>query len=73
MLWEKLAEQAFRELDTFRRRFYESQFLHLLMPREILTSLLTMTSTSAIKENITIKSKKKKRLNSYGSDIQRNN
>ena len=61
MLWEKLAEQAFRELDTFRRRFYESQFLHLLMPREILTSLLTMTSTSAIKENITIKSKKKRK------------
>ena len=61
MLWEKLAEQAFRELDTFRRRFYESQFLHLLMPREILTSLLTMTSTSAIKENITIKSKKKEK------------
>ena len=33
-----------------------------------------MTSTLAIKENITIKSKKKKkRLNSYGSDIQRDN
>ena len=56
MLWEKLAEQAFRELDIFRRRFYESQFLHLLMPRERLTSLLTMTSTLAIKENITIQS-----------------
>ena len=62
MLWEKLAEQAFRELDIFRRRFYESQFLHLLMPRERLTSLLTMTSTLAIKENITIKSKKKKKI-----------
>ena len=36
MLWKKLEEQGFRELDIFR--FYESQFLHLLIPRETLTS-----------------------------------
>ena len=59
VLWEKLAEQAFRELDIFRRRFYESQLLHLLIRREKLTSLLTVTSTLAIKKIITIKSKKK--------------
>ena len=44
----------FRELDIFRR-FYESQFLQLLIPREILT-WLTVTSALAI-ENITTKSK----------------
>ena len=55
MLWGKLAEQAFRYLDFFRRRFYESQFLHLLIPRETLSSLMVM-STLATKENITIKS-----------------
>ena len=59
VLWGKLAEQAFRELDIFRRRFYESQLLHLLIRREKLTSLLTVTSTLAIKKIITIKSKKK--------------
>ena len=52
MLWKKLEEQAFRELDIFR--FYESQFLHLLIPRETLTSLM-VTSALAIKEKITIK------------------
>ena len=55
MLWEKLAEQGFRKLDLFRRRFYESQFLHLLVPRETLTSL-TVKSVLAIKEKFTIKS-----------------
>ena len=55
MLWEKLAEQAFRQLDPFRSRFYESQFLHLLIPRETLTSLM-VTSALTIKENFTIKS-----------------
>ena len=39
-----------------RRRLYESQFWHLLRPREILTSLM-VTSALAIKKNITIKSK----------------
>ena len=55
MLWEKLAKQAFRWLYFFRRRFYESQFLHLLIPRETLTSL-TVKSALAIKEKFTIKS-----------------
>ena len=55
MLWEKLAKQAFRWLYFFRRRFYESQFLHLLIPREILTSLM-VKSALAIKEKFTIKS-----------------
>ena len=55
MLLEKLAEQAFRQLDLFRRRFYEAQFLHLLIPRETLTSL-TVKSALVIKEKFTIKS-----------------
>ena len=64
-LWEKLAEQVFKTLDIFRRKFYEPQFLHLLLPKETLTSI-TVTSALAIKENITIQSqneikKKKKR------------
>ena len=55
MLWEKLAEQGFRKLDLFRRRFYDSQFLHLLIPRETLTSLME-TSALVNQENFTIKS-----------------
>ena len=55
MLWGKLGEQAFRWLDLFRRRCYEFQFLHLLIPRETLTSLMVI-SALAIKENFTIKS-----------------
>ena len=55
VLWEKLAEQAFRQLDLFQRRFYEFQFLHLLIPRKTLTSLM-VTSALAIKEKFTIKS-----------------
>ena len=43
------------QIDISRRRFYESQFLHLLIPREMLT-LLMVTSALAIKEKITIKS-----------------
>ena len=39
VLWEKVAEQAFRELDIFRRRFYEPNFLHLLKSRKALKSL----------------------------------
>ena len=39
----------------FRRRFDESQFLLLLIPREAVTSLI-VTSALAIKEDITIKS-----------------
>ena len=55
MLWEKLAEQGFRKLDLFRRRFYESQFLHLLILRKTLMSLM-VNSALAIKEKFTIKS-----------------
>ena len=54
MLWEKLAEQALRYLDLFRRRCYEFQYLDLLIPRETLMSLM-VTSALAIKENFTIK------------------
>ena len=43
VLWEKLAEQAFRYIDIFRR-FYEPSFLHLLISRKTLKSL-TETST----------------------------
>ena len=68
----KLAEQVFKTLDIFRRNFYESQFLHLLLPKEKLTSI-TVTSALAIKENITIKSQneiKQKRENRYPSCSQ---
>ena len=51
VLWEKLAEQVFKTLDIFRRKFYEPQFLHLLLPKETLTSIM-VTSALAIKENI---------------------
>ena len=54
VLWKKLAQQAFRQLDLFRKRFYESEFLHLLISRETLTSL-TVKSPLAIKEKFTIK------------------
>ena len=40
------------QIDHFKRRFYESQFLHLLKPRETLTSL-TVKSALAIKEKFT--------------------
>ena len=55
VLWAKLAQQVLKTLDNFRRKFYESQFLHFLLPKETLTSV-TVTSALAIKENITIKS-----------------
>ena len=55
VLWKKLAQQAFRQLDLFRKRFYEFQFLHLLIPKKTLTSLM-VTSALAIKESFTIKS-----------------
>ena len=42
VLQEKLAEQAFRQLDIFRRRFYEPSFLHLLIRKAL--ELVTMTS-----------------------------
>ena len=45
---EKLAEQAFRELGIIRKRFYESQFLHLLIHRE---TLLKTVSALANKKN----------------------
>ena len=51
----KTGRTGLQLLDLFRRRFYESQFLHLLIPRETLT-LLMVTSALAIKENFTIKS-----------------
>ena len=54
--WEEYSiEIRNRPSDIFRRRFDESQFLHLLIPREAVTSL-TVTSALAIKEDITIKS-----------------
>ena len=43
------------QLDPLKKRFYEFQFLHLLIPRETLTSL-TVKSALAIKEKFTIKS-----------------
>ena len=43
------------QIDLFKKRLYESQILHLLIPRETLTSL-TVKSALAIKEKFTIKS-----------------
>jgi len=40
VLWDKLAEQAFRLLDIFRRRYYEPKFLPVLISREALKSLM---------------------------------
>ena len=57
VFWEKLAQQAFRQLDLFRKRFYEFQFLHLLIPRKTLTSLM-VTSALAFKKNSTIEKSK---------------
>ena len=52
MLWGKVtSEQAFREFDLFRNEF---QFLHLLIPRKTLMSLM-VKSALAIKEIFTIK------------------
>ena len=70
VLWEKLAEQAFRELDLFKKRFYESQFLHLLIPRETLSSLM-VTSTLATKENNTIKSQNRVAMVQTSKEITR--
>ena len=56
VLWERLAEQAFRYLGLFSTKFYKPQFLHLLIPRETLTSLM-VTSALAIMENFTLKVK----------------
>ena len=72
VLWEKLAEQVFKTLDIFRRKISEPQILHLLLPKETLTSI-TVTSALAIKENITIKSQNKiflKNENRYPSCSQ---
>lgn len=38
VLWEKWTEQVFRYSDIFRRKFYESNFLNLLIPRKALQS-----------------------------------
>ena len=56
------------QLDPLKKRFYEFQFLHLLIPRETLTSLM-VTSALAIKENVTIKSQNRV----AGSDILEHN
>ena len=68
MLWEKLAEQAFRQLDLFQRRFYESQFLHLLTPRETLTSLM-VKSALTVKEKFTIKSQNRVAMAPHSSTL----
>ena len=43
VLWEKLADQVFSWLDILRRKFYESNFLHIFIPR---TALKSLTKTS---------------------------
>ena len=40
----KTGRTGLQLLDLFRRRFYESQFLHLLIPRETLTSLMVTSA-----------------------------
>ena len=44
VLYKKLTQQAFKQLNLFKKRFYESQFLHLLIPRETLTSLMVKSA-----------------------------
>ena len=65
---EKLAEQAFRELDIIRKRFYKSQCLHLLIHRETPT-LLKMVSALANKKNI--KSQKRVTMVQTSKEITR--
>ena len=62
----KTGKTSIQIVRSFQEKFYESQFLHLLIPRETLTSLM-VTFALAIKENFTTKS------HSYGSDILENN
>ena len=51
----KTGKTSIQIVRSFQEKFYESQFLHLLIPRETLTSL-TVKSALAIKEKFTIKS-----------------
>ena len=67
VLWEKLQNRP-SERDLFRR-FYESQFLHLLIHRE--TTSLMVTSALAIKENITIKSQNRVAMVQTSKEITR--
>ena len=69
VLYKKLTQQAFKQLNLFKKRFYESQFLHLLIPRKILMSLM-VKSALAIKKKITAK---KSKQSGYGLDILENN
>ena len=56
VLYKKLTQQAFKQLNLFKKRFYESQFLHLLIPRKILMSLM-VKSALAIKKSLQLKVK----------------
>ena len=58
------------QIDLFRRRFYEFQFLHLLIPRKTLASLM-VTSALAIKENFTIKSQNRVAMVQTSKEITR--
>ena len=44
VFWGKLAEQAFGELDIFRRKFYEPKFFHLLTRRKALEPLMVTSA-----------------------------
>ena len=66
----KTGRTGLQLLDLFRRRFYESQFLHLLIPRETLTSLM-VTSALAIKENFETKSQNRVAMVQISREITR--
>ena len=51
----KTGRTGLQIVKSFQEKILWSQFLHLLIPRETLTSLM-VTSALAIKENFTIKS-----------------
>lgn len=55
-VWKKLQNRPLNR-GHFQRRTMRPKFLHLLIPREALTSLM-VTSALAIKEKITIKKSK---------------
>ena len=44
VLWEKLAEQVFRQLDIFRSQFYEPKSCYLFIYRKALKSSMMMTA-----------------------------
>ena len=71
VLWEKMGRAGLQILRFFSGEdFYESQFLHLRLPRGTLTSLM-VTSALVITENITIKSQNRVAMFQISKEITR--